>query len=247
MKLVKTSFNFLMMVIISILTLGITPNIVSADNPVISTYLPIIIISSPRPILISPADGSTVNTLIPKLTFDLSSVTDYTKNILLEVYTPTKTAFSLSFILGSNPIMEEIPWNNLEPNTQYSWHVGVLKNDYQNWVWSEVYTFTTPSAPAYLAAPTLSSPANNSTVSNSRVDFSWSAIPGAKEYMLWVSDKTDIGNGQIIFTNGTTSKITADGGNSFLKPEHTYTWTVTARDDLAWGQISSEFKFTTNP
>lgn len=96
---------------------------------------------------------------------------------------------------------------------------------------------TTPTA------PNLSLPADGATgVSASSTSFSWSAVAGAIDYTLEVSD--DPGFGNIVYsTTVTGTSITASAG---LMPDETYYWRVRANNACGGGTDSAVFMFTTS-
>jgi uncharacterized repeat protein (TIGR01451 family) len=97
----------------------------------------------------------------------------------------------------------QLAYGNLQPNTDYEWRVEGITPGCPTVV-STCGHFKTASNNGCATAPTLISPANNATVS-SPVHFQWTAVTGASQYELFISN-----NGGASISAGTTSATSAD-------------------------------------
>ena len=200
---------------------------------------------SSLPILISPVDGSKLDTLIPHFVFETGTAPDNSAGVL-DFSTdpdPNRNDWNGSFGLQSDEHWDWVAWYNLEPNTTYYWRVGVIENyDYDKPPkWTQQWSFTTgPAGGTMLPAPTLTFPANNSSIPANQAILKWEAVPGAVEYGMTVHDIDDeswygweITETQVDLYND--SELIRAGGH--------YEWYVEARNDYAWGTASPMWKF----
>lgn len=131
----------------------------------------------------------------------------------------------------------------LSPNTTYYWRVRAFDdlvapgNNYSGW--SLVRTLRTP-----LAQPSLTFPADSTTIQTARPTYSWVSVPGATSYTIQVSKNS-------IFTAlVTNTSAIASPTNSVYIPATDllrgiqYWWRVKANGTNA-GNYSAAFSFTT--
>jgi hypothetical protein len=209
-------------------------------------YLPLISRESSTPILISPQNGEIVNSLTPYFSYNFKDKDLNVLHCIALGTLPDPTACYRVFRPNEGQkIYSFSPDENLKANTRYYWRVGIAEGgDLFKISWSDEFTFTTPSVSYYLPAPILVFPSNNTTVPHGEFDIAWNPVPGATFYQLRIYDLT---RGSI-FVAGTPSTsahmIIQDG---FILPSHTYSWKVTARNDLAFGIASPIWTFTTLP
>jgi hypothetical protein len=144
------------------------------------------------PTLISPADGSNLDTLIPLFTVDAGN-------------DPNVTGFSVQLFYG--PVGPPAPWHNHFDCTQgicqgrpypvnlisartYYWQTHLICGDNVG-PHSEKWLFATGSGGTILPAPTLRSPADDSTLPGTTVTLKWSSVSGAAEYVVCTTDRDD--------------------------------------------------------
>jgi uncharacterized repeat protein (TIGR01451 family) len=98
----------------------------------------------------------------------------------------------------------QLAYSNLLANTDYEWRVEGITPGCPNNVVSACGHFRTASNNGCATAPSLISPADNATVS-SPVHFQWSAVTGASQYELFISN-----NGGASISVGTTISTSVD-------------------------------------
>jgi hypothetical protein len=191
-----------------------------------------------------PQNGAVLDTLIPTFSWNMGTQPDGTVGCLALGTQPHPTGCQMSYLVNT-PEREVVMWYNLLPNTVYYWRVGAVYNyDYDNKLWSDERSFTTGQAGGtILPAPIPVSPANNSTVSSTNVTLTWQSVTGAIEYdVLLHAIDTDSW-----FSFGETAApqlIIYDFPWFVSMYGYNFEWTVTARNDYAWGDNSAYWKFT---
>jgi hypothetical protein len=130
------------------------------------------------------------------------------------------------------------PSNEISPGTQYEWRVVAngpgLTGCNPPPPQTACSTFTTASCPV---APTLSAPANNSTVAFGNVVLDWNNVPGATSYEVYAGI-----DGDPLFSKGTTTQSTK---SLAVEPGRTIEWKVVAIAPSCTPMPSSHFFFTT--
>jgi uncharacterized repeat protein (TIGR01451 family) len=153
--------------------------------------------SSFVPLLSFPADGSTNAPTSGTLQWSSTGAASY--KVYLDVAgvgCTTKTA-------AGTTSATQLAYSNFKVNTDYEWRVEGITPGCPNVV-STCGHFKTASNNGCAAAPTLIAPANNATVA-SPVHFQWSAVTGASQYELFISN-----NGGASISVGTTSSTSVD-------------------------------------
>jgi len=190
------------------------------------------------PTLISPADSSTLDTLIPVFQWDNGDESDAI-SLRLQVAEDidfTEVVFSL-WSSGTPGIHEFQFPSNLNPATTYFWRAWLDCYHSQS-PYSEVWSFTTGSDGTILPAPDLLSPPNNSLISNVPITLEWSPVTGADYYYLWWHE---VGSGSYFWR-----EIANTQTELFANDDTTIEWFVRAVNDYAIGTISDVWQFTTN-
>ena len=208
----------------------------------------------PAPVLLLPANNSTVNTLLPLLRIDARvSNVEISPNIWLSQ--------DPNFGQGSNWVMfcgwtqsssqfQYTFFNNLIPNTRYYWRArsgygdGCVNPNLQWSPWSPTWSFVSGSNGTILPAPQLVSPLNGSTITDIRPTLTWRSVAGANGTFVrgrpvYQIDPRDYGWG--IWWNSvvTSARVYRD-----LTLGETYEWYVEFKNDYAWGLPSSRWRFT---
>lgn len=132
------------------------------------------------PVLLIPANGSSVPTLLPLLDWNESSGAN---TYGLQVSTNigfTTTIINLSSLTASQ---YQIASGILQYNTLYYWRVNA-SNTYGTGAWSTPWNFTTQGS---LTAPVLNSPANGSSILTFIPLLDWDDLSGATSYNVQVS------------------------------------------------------------
>ncbi len=189
------------------------------------------------PTLISPANGSLLDTLIPVLVYKKGSFDAR----LAKIYIADNPDFDHP-ILYSSSSSGVGPYNlrlfhNLEPATTYYWRVQDFCGSYSS-PFSEVFTFTTGSGGVILPAPTLLSPPDGTVNVGEEITATWSSVTGAVGYQLW-RRQSPRGGSLLTFLSGTSLVLRN------LQPNTTYEWYVKAYNDYAYGDSSEVWHFTT--
>jgi hypothetical protein len=188
-------------------------------------------------LLLTPTNGSLVNSLIPVITFLQQS------NVVSGsyVYVTTDPAFhSFVAILGTSGgglgTVTVNLFNNLQPGTTTYWHAL----DYCSFgfsPYSSVFTFTTGSGGVILPGPALVSPASGTVGVGAQVTLTWNAVGGASGYQLWLSQPD--GSNYSYFVTTLWQAVQS------LQASATYTWYVQAYNDYAYGAESEQRIFQT--
>jgi hypothetical protein len=191
------------------------------------------------PKLLSPADSSRLNTLIPTLRWELPA------NVPCRVDISTAPNFVDTVQTQDNRssnarIMEFMPISNLQPSTHYYWRVTFLCGDWSSpdvrMGGSASAAFTTGSAGVILPPPVPIMPLEGSTLGREAF-FQWSPVYGAKGYLISTGSYgaffPELGNG--IDTH--YHRIVEDKPTSFR-------WSVAAFNDYAIGEFSPSLTYT---
>jgi len=189
------------------------------------------------PLLISPANGSTLDTLIPIFRWDAGSDPDATGLGLHGAEDPDFTQIFFSSGGAAGGLGETWFPANFPPATTYYWRAW-LRYGETDGPYSQVWSFTTGSGGIILPAPTLIAPANASVLPSLSVTLQWSGVAGAVGYMVsWQR----VGSGTFTVERVTEAQIDITG----LRANNTYDWWVSARNDYAFGDESEHWQFTT--
>jgi hypothetical protein len=208
-----------------------------------SLYLPLIK-TGPRPCstpptLVSPENGSNLDTLIPVFEWDSGTDPAATEFMLIVASDPGFTQEANSLGYGSGQGQGNIRfWRNFDPATTYYWHAWLTCGAGVQSPYSETWTFTSGSGGTILPAPELLAPANGTILAGIDTTFQWSSMPGAVEYQVQWRQSSGAG-GYVAFTNG------LQYGSYALSAGTSYEWWSAARNDYAWGTNSVHWSFTT--
>lgn len=130
------------------------------------------------------------------------------------------------------------PAGEITPGTTYTWRVVALGPGLTGCLppppQSLCATFTVASCPV---APTINSPADNSTVPFGNVTLDWNNVPGATSYELFAGADGDplSSLGSVVLSQKTVN----------IEPGRTIEWKVVANAASCTGAASPEFSFTT--
>ncbi|MEM3628775.1 MAG: hypothetical protein QXQ94_10830 [Candidatus Bathyarchaeia archaeon] len=175
------------------------------------------------PSLVSPANGASLSS--GTVTFSWSSVSGATR---YELQVSGPAAYDIVDITGTSYTL------SLSASGSYTWRVrGYNSAGYGPWSPSWSFTLKAVSAPS--TAPSLVSPNNGAILSRAVVTFSWSPVPGATYYELFVSGEN--------FAFAVTY-ITDTSYSSDLVISGSYTWKVRGFNDVGYGPWSDSWTFT---
>lgn len=225
-------------------TVTIHPPIYDPITSTFTVYLPLVQrpITAPvpgsscsiAPTLVSPADKSSLNTLIPRFEYiEETEPVSYT-----EITIADNPAFDtpIQYSTGGGKGTHKLTlFHNLEPGTSYYWRVNDVCGAV-NSPSSSIFSFTTGSNGTILPGPNLVSPANGATNVGEVMTFTWGTVGGATGYEPYVCKKLD--GCTLYFTPATSETF-------YLNPNTEYRWHVFAYNDYAYGNQSEEWTFTT--
>lgn len=182
----------------------------------------------PAPVPYSPFNGGISNQLKPTFRWNKASgATKYVLRLTNQTTGAQKKATISSTACGST-CSHSFPDKLVDGHT-YAWRVEAVNDSGK-----------TPSAQFTLyiehpGAPTLLSPIPGDKVKSAAVQFSWTSVSGASEYVLKLKDKT---TGQVVLKK-TVSKSICGGSciyalkaneQSGIIHKHQYQWNVTAKN-----------------
>jgi hypothetical protein len=186
------------------------------------------------PVLASPSNGATAQSVTPTLTWNASSgATSY----FLEV--TTSSIFNGGYYYDYAVAGTSQQVGPLSGLTTYYWRVSAV-NSIGTGAPSTVWTFTTGPTPIP-SAPTLSSPANGSSSQPLSLDLIWQGAAYASSYQLQVS--LNAGFGYLIVNQTDLSNTFQSVGG--LGNGTTYYWRVNAGNNTGTSAWSDIWTFTT--
>ena len=188
----------------------------------------------PSPSLGGPTDGTSFATDPP--TFQWNTVTDAVE---YEVVVDDNSDFSSPVICICTGSVQYTPPTALGSGTYY-WRVRA-KNAAEEWsTWSGVCTFTITASSSAPAAPTLRTPADESSTDDTTPAFDWDTVSGAASFQIVVDNDNTFSSPEIS-QNTTSSSYTATSALS----TSTFYWKVRAKNASdQWGSWSSVWSFT---
>lgn len=210
-----------------------TPRIVLAALAVALVVVTPAATAPVAPVLASPDDGATVNTLPP---FKWNAVAD-----------AATYEFELSADPGFNSSEALVTTKNtraalktLVANGTYYWRVRGVTSTGSLGAWSEVRTLEM----AWTAQPALLTPSHGATITypNEALELTWNVVPGASKYLVKVA--TDPALGSLVWSEPVETAATAFTLSDPLAPG-TYYWGITPVDaDGHNGNPSTVASFT---
>ena len=219
-----------------------TRTFVIEDKDAFTVYLPLVqrnfSLCGTIPTLLSPANESILNTLIPLFRWDNGTATEATAGRLQVASDPNflQPVTTLSF--GGYPGEYDFRFpRNFDSGGTYYWRAWLLCGDLQG-PYSDTWSFTAGSGGVVLSAPTLIAPSNNSTQPATGVTLQWTPVSGATGYLVRWS-KTDTGGYNYHWVDEASYYI------DWLDGDTTYRWWVSAYNDYAIGADSETWRFTT--
>ena len=186
------------------------------------------------PTLISPANGSAGQPLIPSLTWNVvSGALNYAVQVASDVSFTNLVVDQTGII----DLQYAVTTGTLLHNTQYYWRVNAT-NANGTGGWSEVWDFTT-----IIAAPTLVSPVNGTVVEVLTPLLDWNNVDGALNYNAQVSLLNDFSSILYEATGLTESNCIIPTGE--LTSNTLYYWRVNAMNAGGTSDWSDSWNFTT--
>ena len=208
------------------------------------TPTPTPISCSTVPTLISPANGSHLDSLIPLFAWDSGNDPNVDWLYLEIGRDPNLADWAGGLSCGDDDCIRGIHrWrvsDNLDPNALYFWRAYLMCGSTQG-PYSEVWRFTTGIGGTVLPAPSLRSPADGSTVPGPTVTLRWSSVSGAVEYRAATRHLAS-GHTFSEIVQGTKTEFRWSPGRGGI-----FEWWVIPRNDYAWGTSSTYWRFTIDP
>lgn len=185
------------------------------------------------PLPLSPADGETVDSLAPLLSWDAQTDPEATGTSLVLARNYAFTDYVCSAATGYRSGIGTWRYtSNLDPASTYYWRVRLRCGvDYSPY--SEIFSFTTGSGGEILPAPEIVSPAAGSAIclASGTVTAEWAPVTGALDYI--VVRRAAGGSSSFAYVTSNTTRVFTG-----LKIDTTYRWTVKGRNDYGYGAES---------
>lgn len=200
-------------------------------RPTLTAIVPLTTL--PQPVLNSPADGAALCNGQPTLAW--TAAEGATSHLVLVDDDPAFGSIELGeTVMGTSYTLtaaQELPEGN------YYWRVRG-SSPYQTGPWSATWGFSVGPP----AAPTLQSPGDGTTTSDTTPGFEWTGVSGSTEYRLKVGRDPSFSSVALdVNTPGTIhTPATALGSD-------TYWWMVQAHNPCAWGDWSTTWRLTVDP
>jgi hypothetical protein len=196
-----------------------------------------LVVCASVPTLLSPASGSSPDTIAPLFQWDDGNDSGATQLRLAVSKDPDFASSAASLWSYYSPGQHQFRFSrNFDPATTYYWRAWHMCGDTPG-PYSEVWSFTTGSGGMILPAPALVAPANGSTLPSTKATLQWSSVSGAEEYVVrW----RRAGMSGYSWTWTSDTQHTVDCGANT-----TCEWWVAARNNYAVGADSPTWQFTT--
>lgn len=186
------------------------------------------------PVLMNPANGSSVSTLLPLLDWnDAVSADTYG----VQVSTDTSFKTTVINLTGLTSSQYQITSGALQYNTLYYWRVNA-ENMYGTGAWSARWNFSTQGS---LAGPTLNNPANGSSILTFTPVLDWDDLPGATSYTVQVSLNSNFSTFVINQSGLDSSNYQVPNGT--LTGNTTYFWRARGVNQAGSGNWSLVWSF----
>lgn len=203
-----------------------------------TAYLPLVQRTVPlcsgTPVLLNPADGSQLATLVPELFYMRGSLP--VSSTVVELADNVGFADPLRYtITGGGLGPHDLkPFDNLQPGTRYYWRVQDLCGASQSPM-SAVWSFITGARGVILPAPVLLSPADGAIGLTAPVTLTWKPMVDATGYRAVRCTATSC----LLSYRTEASWVTWPASLT------AYTWYVAAYNDYAYGSESATWHFMT--
>ena len=187
------------------------------------------------PVLVSPSNNSTNQSLTPTLSWNAVTGADSYK-----VQVSDDSGFTTLIIDQSGVTETNLAVTDLSNDTQYYWRV-LATNAAGDSEWSTPFNFTT--LPNIADVPVLLSPLDNAANQPLTPTLSWNAVTDADSYKVQLSDNSGFSN--IVFEQ--LDIITSSVDITGLSNDTQYYWRVLATNAAGNSEWSTPFNFTTLP
>jgi hypothetical protein len=219
-----------------------TPNLLLQTSYGVTPPPPPAVPAPTAPLLLTPANAATNQSLTPTLSWNASSgATSYD----LQVSTTSNFTASVQNFAGLTSTSKAL--TGLANNTVYYWRVSAT-NASGTSLWSATFFFTTlaavvpPTPSTTLAAPVLVSPADRASNVSRTPTFTWNASTGATTYKVQVSTNSSF---TALVVNQSGVSATSLAITSALASRRTLYWRVQAVNGSTTSAWSTSRRFTT--
>ena len=199
----------------------------------ISNISTLSVVTLPRPVLLSPANGS--QNLPISQNFSWTSVNTALQYQIQIAYDENfLNLFTSTVVSLNNTTITNLPYFK-----DLFWRVRTIRNADTS-LWSDVWTFKTVGPP--MAPPTIIAPDNNAIDLPLTVSFIWNSFLSATGYTLQVATASNFASASLIFNQNVTDTIISI---SNLQPNTQYWWRVRSLRNAEISSWSTVRTFTT--
>lgn len=202
----------------------------------------------PAPVLVSPVPDAALSTLTPTLSW--TAVPGATKYEVRIWVAPNVKPNLIDEVLTTTSYT--VPVGLLSSGVRYGWTVFAGNS----MGWSDPLTAPgstyspafTVQAPTTLAPPSLFAPTEGyelwPTLESYQVTFTWSSVPGAVTYELWIGQGLTGDSSTVVYTSPPTAFTSYTVSTFSLAAGRTYTWAVEAKDSAGRFIFSADRHFS---
>ena len=200
------------------------------------------------PTLLSPADESEIDTLLPALKWGTTEGV-FETSYELALNPSFQPVVEVINFIGIDPDLQDfvqrIPSDNLMQDTVYYWRVASTCAEIDTrGAFSEPISFRTPiDNGELLPKPTAVFPADEAITGSIRVITSFNEIEDSLGYLVYFYDSLEKAEQDEWFKSISAGEKPV--AVSVFDPEKTVYWRVKARNDFGWGDLSDARSFTT--
>ncbi len=201
----------------------------------------------PPPSLLEPTNNAQTSTLVPRIIWERAANT-FEYRYQLSTSSSFSSLVDNVVFLGVDPTrtggIQEIPSDNLVPDTVYYWRVASICAELDSiGTFSEPFSFRSgPAGGAFPSPPSLIAPSDGATTGSIRVTFLYSSVADVDAYRVNLYSSREAAEQDSWFrslTASSTSRV------EVRNPEETLFWRVTTRNSYGWGGLSEIRSFTT--
>lgn len=201
----------------------------------------------PPPNLLEPANNAQTSTLVPRIIWERAPNT-FEYRYQLSTSSSFSSLVDNVVFLGIDPTItggiQEIPSDNLMPDTVYYWRVASICAELDSiGAFSAPFSFRSgPAGGTFPSPPSLIAPSDGVTTGSIRVTFLYSSVADVDAYRVNLYRSREDAEQDAWFRSLTANATTRV---EVRNPEETVFWRVTTRNSYGWGGLSEIRSFTT--